>query len=331
MAIDFKKRFHRRQVLITGGLGFIGSNLARRLASYGADLTLVDSLAPGQGGNRFNIHGLGKKARVRISDIRDRASIERLVRGQEFIFNMAGQVSHIDSVTDPFTDLEINCRAQLSLLEACRRHNPGVKVLFASTRQVYGVPSTHTVAEDHPLHPTDVNGIHKEAGEHYHLLYHRLYGVRATALRLTNTYGPRQLMKHNRQGFIAWFVRLAIEGGDIPLFGGGRQHRDMNHVEDVVDAFLLAADEKADGEVYNLGTDRSVSLRRIAEMLVRLSGRGRWHAVPFPPEKKRIDIGSYHADISKIRRELGWRPRIDLEEGLRETLAFYGTNRSHYW
>jgi UDP-glucose 4-epimerase len=267
-----------------------------------------------------------------VADIRDQAAAEKLVRGCDVIFNMAGQVSHIDSVKDPYQDLEINCRAQLSLLEACRRRNPGAKVLFAGTRQVYGIPSAPSVDEKHPLRPMDINGIHKMAGEYYHLLYHRLYGLRAVSLRLTNTYGPRQLMKHNRQGFIAWFVRKAVEGGTISLYGGGGQRRDLNHVEDVVDAFLLAAvHDRADGQVYNLGAPRSVSLRAIAETLVRLSGRGSVTRAPFPPDHKRIDIGSYHADTAKIRRELGWTPRIPLEQGLRETVAFYQAHRGRYW
>jgi Nucleoside-diphosphate-sugar epimerases len=259
-----KDSYRGKKVMITGGLGFIGSNLARRLVEWGAEVLIVDSLIPDYGGNLFNVEGIKDKVRVNIADVRDSNSMDYLVRGHDYIFNLAGQVSHTDSMRDPYTDLEINCRSQLSLLEACRHNNPTVKIIYASTRQIYGAPDYLPVDEKHLLHPTDVNGINKMAGEWYHILYNNVYGIRATSLRLTNTYGPRQLVKHNRQGFIGWFIRLAVDGQEISVYGDGKQLRDLNYVDDVVEAFLLAgASDKPNGQVFNLGGLQPVSLLEI--------------------------------------------------------------------
>jgi UDP-glucose 4-epimerase len=327
-----KDSYQDRKVMITGGLGFIGSNLAHRLVDYGADVLIVDSLIPEYGGNLFNVEDIKDRVRINIADVRDVSGINYLVQGQEYIFNLAGQVSHVDSMNDPYTDLEINCRSQLSLLEACRRHNPSVKLIYASTRQIYGAPDYLPVDEKHLLHPTDVNGINKMAGEWYHILYSNVYGIRATSLRLTNTYGPRQLMKHSRQGFIGWFIRLAVDGEEISVYGDGRQLRDLNYVDDAVEALLLAgARENVNGEVYNLGGEKPVSLLEIVEMLRELCPDASYRLVPFPPEKKRIDIGDYYADYSKIRSALGWEPQVPLKEGLSRTVDYYRKYKAHYW
>jgi UDP-glucose 4-epimerase len=336
-AITYEGRFEGKKVLITGGLGFIGSNLAIRLVEQGADVLLVDSLIPDYGGNLFNIEPVKDKVRVNIADVRDVNGMNYLVRGQDFLFNLAGQVSHIDSMHDPYSDLEINCRAQLSILEACRHNNPQVKVVFAGTRQVYGAPEYLPVDEKHLLRPVDVNGINKMAGEWYHILYNNIYGIRALSLRLTNTYGPRLLMKHNRQGFVAWFVRLAIENEEIQIFGDGGQLRDMNYVDDVVEALLLAAVyEGANGRIFNLGNHPPVSLLEFVQELLGVCqkfgvGKGGYRLAPFPAEKKRIDIGDYYAEYSKIQQALGWRPRVPLREGLERTVAYYMEHRQHYW
>ena len=318
--------------MITGGLGFIGSNLAHRLVDYGAQVLIVDSLIPDYGGNLFNVEGIKDRVQVNIADVRDVSGLNYLVREQEYIFNLAGQVSHIDSMRDPYTDLEINCRSQLSLLEACRQNNPSVKIVYASTRQIYGIPDYLPVDEKHLLHPTDVNGINKMAGEWYHILYNNVYGIRATSLRLTNTYGPRQLMKHSRQGFIGWFIRLAIDGEEISLYGDGTQLRDLNYVDDVVEALLLAgATDKVDGQVYNLGGLEPVSLLHVVETLMELCPQARYKLVPFPPEKKRIDIGDYYGDYGRIRETLGWKPRVPLRDGLARTIEYYRRFKEHYW
>lgn len=329
---DYSSYYRDRPVLITGGLGFIGSNLARRLAELGARVLLVDSLIPDYGGNLFNVSDIRDRVRINVADVRDENSMDYLVQGQDLIFNLAGQVSHIDSVQDPFTDLEINCRAQLSILEACRKHNPLVKLVYASTRQIYGKPLHLPVDEMHPKRPTDVNGINKMAGEWYHILYNNVHGIRAVSLRLTNSYGPRQLMKHSRQGFIPWFIRQSLDGEEIALFGDGSQLRDFTYVDDVVEAFLLAgADPAADGGFFNVGGMGPTSLKEFVEILLEVVGSGSYRLVPFPAEKRAIDIGSVYSDYSKIRRVLQWEPRTSLREGLAQTVEFYRQHREHYW
>jgi UDP-glucose 4-epimerase len=323
------EEFYRgRRVMITGGLGFIGSNLAHRLAALGADVLLIDSLIPDYGGNLFNIAGIEDRVRVNVADIRQANTMNYLVQGRSVIFNLAGQVSHIDSIRDPHTDLEINCRSQLTLLEACRRHNPGAKVVYASTRQIYGRPDFLPVTEQHLVRPTDVNGINKAAGEYYHLVYNNVFGVRACALRLTNVYGPRQLIKHNRQGFIAWFIRLAVEGKEIQVFGDGSQIRDFVFVDDAVEAFLLAAMiDQCNGEAVNVGGNEPITHRDLVKLLVELAGHGSYRFVEWPQEKKAIDIGSFYADSTRFRSASGWQPRVSLREGLTRTLAYY---REHF-
>ena len=329
MSADHRDFYRDRRVLVTGGLGFIGSNLCRALADLGADVTAVDSLLPDYGGNVFNLSGYEDRVRINIADVRGHG-MEYLVRGQEVLFNLAGQVSHLDSMTDPVTDLEINCTSQLRVLEAVRRGNPELKIVYAGTRQIYGRPQYLPVDEKHLLQPVDVNGINKISGEFYHLVYHQVYGIRASSLRLTNTYGPRQLIRHNRQGFIGWFIRQAALGEEIQVFGDGTQKRDFTHVEDVVDAFLRAgASDASDGQVFNLGDEAPVSLLELAELLVEVAG-ARYTLVPFPPERKRIDIGDFYADIAKIRSTLGWEPRKPLREGLAETVEYYRAHREHY-
>jgi UDP-glucose 4-epimerase len=324
--------FYRdRRVLITGGLGFIGSNLARQLVAAGADIILVDGMNPEYGANRFNIDGIEDYVRLNVADVRDTTAMDALVQDREVIFNLAGQVSHIDSMRDPYTDLEINCRAQLSMLEACRRYNPAVRVVFAGTRQVYGRPDRLPVDEQHLVRPADINGVNKAAGEYYHLLYNNVFGVRACSLRLTNVYGPRQLIKHNRQGFIGWFIRLAIEDREIQVFGDGSQLRDFVYVDDAADAFLRAgATAACDGEVFNVGGDEAVSHRDLVSLLLRTAGTGSVRYVEWPADKKRIDIGSFYSDSTRFRDTVGWRPRVGLREGLARTLAFYREHIKHY-
>ncbi len=322
--------FCNRNVLITGGLGFIGSNLARRLVDLGASVTLVDSLIPEYGGNLFNVAGIEDRVRVNISDVRDEHSMRYLVQAQDFLFNLAGQTSHMDSMQDPYADLEINVRAQLSILEACRKHNPHIRVVFASTRQIYGKPNYLPVDEKHLPRPMDVNGINKMAGEWYHTLYNNVYGIRTCALRLTNTYGPRMRIKDARQTFLGIWLRQLVEGKSFEVWGG-EQLRDFTYVEDVVEAFLLAAKtDQADGKVYNLGGDPVVSLRDLADLLIEVNGGGQYLVRAFPADRKRIDIGDYYGDDRLIRAELGWKPRVSLRDGLTRSLSFFQEHLGRY-
>lgn len=331
--MDYEKFFKGRKVLITGGLGFIGSNLAKRLVELGANIILVDSLVAEYGGNLFNIEDIKDRVKVDIADVRDEYIMDYLVQNQDYLFNLAGQTSHLDSMQDPHTDLEINCRAQLSILEACRKYNPGIKIVFTSTRQIYGRPEYLPVDEKHPLRPVDVNGINKMAGEWYHILYNNVYGIRACALRLTNTYGQRMRVKDARQTFLGLWFRLLIEGKPMELYGDGKQLRDFNYVDDVVDALILAAvREEANGMVFNLGSEEIINLKDLAELLIKIYGKGKYTLKPFPQERQKIDIGDYYADFGLIKTKLGWSPRISLETGLKQTLEYclkYGER--YYW
>ena len=328
----YQSTLENKDCLITGGLGFIGSNLARRLAELGARVTLVDSLIPEYGGNRFNITGIEDRVRVNIADVRDEFSMDYLVQGRDYLFNLAGQTSHLDSMQNPYNDLDINCRAQLSILEACRKQNPRVKVVYASTRQIYGKPDYLPVDERHLLHPTDVNGINKMAGEWYHILYNNVYGIRAVSLRLTNTYGPRMRVKDARQTFLGIWIKKLIDGEPIEIWGDGAQIRDFNYVDDVVEAMLISATtDDVNGRIFNLGSDETINFCDLAALCVQVNGSGSYRVIPFPPERKQIDIGDYYADYRLIRGKLGWQPRVNLRDGLTRTLEYYRKHKEHYW
>ena len=324
--------FARADVLVTGGLGFIGSALARRLIEIGARVTLVDSLIPEYGGNPFNIQDIRDRVTVDLTDVRNAAAMSSLIKKRQFLFNLAGQTSHLDSMTDPVTDLNINAAAQLHILEACRLHNRDLKIVFASTRQVYGRPQYLPVDENHPINPIDVNGINKLAGEWYHLLYNDVYKIRACALRLTNTYGPGMRVKDARQTFLGIWIRRLIGQKSIQVFGNGKQRRDFNFVTDVVDALLrVAASDAANGQVFNLGHSECVSLKELATLLAKLNGGGDYELIPFPDDRKAIDIGDYYGDFRKIDKALGWQPKVTLEQGLKQTLEYYRANHARYW
>jgi len=329
---DFEKTFRAKKILITGGLGFIGSTLGCRLADLGAEVLLVDSLIPEYGGNFFNIDEYKQRLKVNIADVRDEHGMAYLIKGQDIIFNLAGQTSHLDSMHDPYTDLEINCRSQLSILEACRKYSPDVRIIYASTRQIYGKPDYLPVDEKHPLHPTDVNGINKMSGEWYHILYNKVYALRASALRLTNTYGPRMRVKDARQTFLGWWIRLLLEGREIEIFGDGRQLRDFNYVDDAVEAFLLtAASDEACGQIMNLGSREVIGLHDLAKLMVEINGGGKFRLIPFPPERKAIDIGDYYSDYRLAETLVGWAPKTGLRQGLARTLEYFGKFREYYW
>jgi len=328
--VNVESAFLNKKVLITGGLGFIGSTLARRLVDLGARVTVLDSLIPEYGGNLFNVDGIQDRLRINISDVRDEHSMKYLVRGHEYLFNLAGQTSHMDSMADPFSDLEINAKAQLYILEACRNSNPGVRTVFASTRQVYGRPQYLPVDERHPLRPVDINGVNKLTGEWYHLLYHDVHGIRTTVLRLTNTIGPRMRIRDARQTFVGVWIKMLVSGLPFEVWGGS-QVRDFTYVDDAVEAFLLAAaDKDAEGMVYNLGGDQPVSLQETARLLIDVHGSGTFVTKEYPADRRKIDIGDYYADYGKIHTAIGWSPKTPLREALRKTVDFYKANGARY-
>jgi len=320
----------KARVMVTGGLGLIGSALARRLVEAGADVLIVDSLNENFGGNLYNIRGLDDAVRVNISDIRDIHGLRYLLKDCDIIFNLAGQTSHMDSMSAPFEDLEINCMAQLSLLEACRQINPQMRIIYASTRQIYGRPEYLPVDERHPVRPVDVNGINKIAGESYHTLYHDVYGLKTTVLRLTNTFGPHMRIKDARQIFLGIWVRQLLEDRPFDVWGG-QQSRDFTYVDDAADAFIAAAlTPETTGKVFNVGGSEPTTLRDLAQLLVDQNKAGSFQIREFPRERKLIDIGDYYTDDAAFRSVTGWSPQVPLSEGLRRTLDFYRSNLQHY-
>ncbi len=319
------------KVLITGGAGFIGSTLAIRLCEIGAHVTVMDSLIPEYGGNLFNLAGYENRIALNISDVRDRYGLSYLVQDKDYLFNLAGQTSHLDSMTDPFTDLEINCRSQLSILEACRQRNPAIRIVFASTRQMYGKPRYLPVNEDHPLEPVDINGINKLAGELYHTLFSQVYNMQICALRLTNTYGPRMRIKDARQTFLGIWISHLLQDVPIQIFGDGAQLRDFNYVDDVVNALLLAATANGThGKTFNLGGTEVLSLEQLAQLMTTIYGRGSYEKIPFPADRKAIDIGDYYADFSAFQQATGWQPEITMSDGIKRTLDYYSKYFQQY-
>jgi len=324
--------YRGQKVLITGGLGFIGSNLAIRLVESGASVTLLDSLHPTCGANYFNIEPIKNDVEVVEGDSCNLELVRKLVRGRRFIFNLAGHVSHIESMQEPFEDLQMNTVAPLTVLEACRHENRDARIVYSGTRQAYGRPESLPLVETQVLKPVDVNGVSKMAGEWFHMVYAQAHGIHAVSLRLINTYGPRQLVKHAKQGFVGWFVKQAIDGEEIQVFGDGQQIRSFNYVDDVVDAFLIAAThDQLKGDYFNLAGVRPVKLEEFVKTLLDAAGSGSYRIVPFPPEKKVIDIGSVYSSAAKFNAATGWKARTPIEQGLPKMLEYYRRHRSHYW
>ncbi len=320
-----------QKVLITGGMGFIGSNLARRLIKYDNQVTVVDSLIPEYGGNFRNLYDLQDQVTINLSDVRDPFSINELIKDQNYLFNLAGQTSHLDSMENPFTDLDINAKAQLSILEACRKNNPDIRIVFASTRQIYGKPQYLPVDEKHALHPADVNGVNKIAGESYHILYNEVYGIPSSVLRLTNTYGPRMRIKDARQTFLGIWIRNLLEGKPIQIFGDGKQRRDYNFVEDVIDALLIGATRtEAVGKVYNLGSPDPLSLEDTAKVMCKLTHGSAYEFVSFPKDRQAIDVGDFICDYSSFASSFGWEPRVSFEDGMLRSFEYFKEEIEHY-
>jgi len=330
--IETLAAYDNKTVLITGGLGFIGSNLAMHLsAGSRAEIRIIDSLSRSCGGSLNNIDGIARPARICTFDLREASKLREVVAGVDVIFNLAGHVSHIDSMRDPLEDLGGNAEAHLCLLESCRTVNPKVRVVYSSTRQLYGRPQRLPVDEDHPVLPVDINGVNKYSTELYHRIYYQVHEIETCALRLTNTYGPRQFIRNASQGFIGWFFHQILCNQEIVLFGDGMQIRDLNYVDCVVHALLLAGiHPKAPGKIYNLGGTAPIALLKLAELMISISGRGKYRFIPFPEEGKKIDIGNYYGSFSRIHEELGWSPKISLEDGIRRTLEFFDRRRPAY-
>ncbi len=326
-----RSSYRQKRAVVTGGLGFIGSNLVIRLAELGARVTVVDCKVPGCGANEHNIHPVRADVRLLVKDIADASEFRPVLASADVIFNLAGEVSHVHSMRFPERDSYLNAVAQLRFVQECARAAPGIRMVYAGTRQIYGVPQYLPVDEDHPVRPVDINGIHKYSAMMYHLMYARDGALGSVVLNLTNVYGPRMALNAPCQGVLSTFVRRVLLGQPIELFGDGRQLRDPLYVDDAVEAFLLAGCERdPSSTVYNVGGPAAVELREIAEMACRASAAPPPSCRPFPPERKSIDIGSYYTDSRRIARELGWTPSTPFAKGIAQTLEYYGAQLDHY-
>jgi len=329
---SYENVFRGRSVLVTGGLGFIGSNLSEHLVRLGAKVTIVDNMMPRLGGNLFNVKEIMDKIHINFSDVRDEHSMDYLVKGQDFIFHLAGQVNHVDSIRNPIQDLDINCRGTLVLLESCRKYNRETKIIFAGTRGEYGSSVKLPVNEDHPTNPKGIYAVTNLTAEKMVLVYQDVHKICGTCLRITNTYGPRHQMAHDEYGVLNWFIRKAIDNEVLPVFGDGHILRDFLYVDDLVECFLkVATCQDAYGEVFNVGTGIPISFVDLARKIVEIAGSGKVALTEFTKERKEVEPGDYYTDISKIKRVVGWEPKISLEEGLRRTIEFYKKYKKEYW
>ena len=324
--------YRDRQVLITGGLGFLGSNLAIRLVELGAGVTMLDAMLDDHGGNLFNVEPIRDRVSVNFSDVRDESSLKYLVAGKDYIFHLAGQNDHVLSVRDPFPDIDINIKGSAMLLETCRRINPQARLVYGGTRGEYGRAVMLPVAEDHPIRPRGIYELSSLTAQQLFQIYHDNHGVASVTLRLTNIYGERAQMKHSRFGVANWFVRQALDDATIEVFGDGSLLRDFVYVQDAVNAMIqCAATEDAYGQVFNVGNSRGSSFRELAETVVRAAGSGRWEFAPFSPERAAQEPGDFVSDIRKIKRVVGWEPTTALAEGVEHTIRYYRAHRHRYW
>ena len=327
-----KQFYKNKKVLVTGGLGFLGSNLANHLAKLGASVTVLDCLLGQHGGNLFNIQSAGKKIRFVRGDIRDLNLVEKLVVAQDILFNIAAQTSHTASIQDPFLDADINVRGQINILESCKKINPKISIVYCSSRAVYGASPENPISESSLPNPLDIYAANKLVGEQYHKIYQRVYGIKTIILRVANGYGPCAQMKGPSFGILNWFTRLAMDDQEIKIFGDGKQVRDYVYVDDIVLAFLSAGmSTKLNGEVLNVASGRGIPLINIVKKIVQAAGKGRIIYVPWPEQNKKIDVGDFVADIRNAKKFLNWKPQISLEDGIGSMVAFYKKNKKFYW
>jgi UDP-glucose 4-epimerase len=330
--MDFGTEFHGKRALITGGMGYTGSNLAIALVNAGAEVTVMDAMIPGYAGNLFNIEPIRDRVTVNFSDVRDVNVMNYLVQGQDYIFHLAGQVDHILSLSNPFLDIDINIKGTAVVMEAVRHHNPTAKVIYTGTRGQYGSAISLPVNENAATHPKGIYEISNLTAEKIIQVYNDVHGIESVMLRLTNIYGPRAQMKHHRYGIVNWFVRLAVDDETIKVFGDGQILRDFLYIDDAVEAILMCALEpKTTGEILNIGIDEPTSILDMVKTLIDVAETGRWEFAPFSPERKAQEPGDFYSDITKIRSLVGWEPRTSLRDGLRETVDFYRAHKHHYW
>lgn len=327
-----KNNYSKKEVLITGGLGFIGSNLAIELVKEGARVTILDNLQKGLGANYFNIVPIKNKVKVTVADIRSQSAMNSAVRGKDYIFHLAGQVSHIDSIKYPLKDLSINAEGTLVTLEACRKYNPETKLIFTGTRGQYGSSVRLPVSENHPMNPKGVYAITNLCAEKLVMVYDEIHKIRAIALRITNTYGPRHQMMHDEYGVLNWFIRKAIDNEVIPVFGNGLIKRDFLYIDDLVKALVMCGlSNDAYGNIFNIGSGKATDFVELAKIIISIAKSGSFKFTDFSKERKEIEPGDYYADIKKIKTIVGWKPAVSLNEGIERTINYYKKFKNKYW
>lgn len=331
MRVDLKTKYKGKKVLITGGLGLIGSTIANKLVALGAKVTILDAMLPLYGGNFYNIKDIRNKVQVHVADIRDEGAVNYAVRNKDIIFNLAGQVSYVDSNLDPLLDLDINCRGHITTLEAIRKYNPKAVVVFAGSRMQYGKLEYNPVDENHPMNPLSIYGVHKLTGEKYYTAYNRHHKIKTICFRIANPYGPRSQMKHSKYSMINWFIRMAMENQVIKVFGEGLQIRDYIYVDDIADGMIIAAvSKKAYGEIFNIGSGRPTRFIDMVKTVIDTVGSGSYEYVPWPENYEKVETGGYVADITKLKK-LGWKPKIDIKTGIKKTYEYYKKNKRYYF
>jgi len=327
-----RSKIENKRVLITGGLGMIGSTIAIKLVELGAKVTLLDAFIKPFGANYFNIAPIKNKVKINISDIRDKESIKQLVRDKDIIFNLAGQISHNDSINDPFLDAEINYLGHLNVVEAVKNYAPNARILFSGSRLQFGEVQRIPVSEEHPLRPKTPYALNKEAAENLYMFYNRVHNISTVVFRIANPYGPRAQMQHSKYCIINWFLRLAMEDKTIKIFGEGNQIRDYIYVDDLAEAFILAGtDDRVSGEIFNIGSGVGTKFRDMAALIIKVVKKGKIESVPWPKEYLNIETGDYITNISKIKAMLNWTPRTNLEKGIELTFSYYNKNKKYYW
>ena len=326
------KSFSGKEVLITGGFGMIGSTIAGKLVRYGANVTIADSFIEPYGANSFNINDIKDSVRISITDIRDKESMKFLVRDKDIIFNLAGQVSHNDSIENPFLDADINYIGHLNVLECVRRYNKEAVILHAGSRLQFGRIQNNPVDESHPLRPKTPYALNKTAAENMYLFYNEVHQIPCVIFRIANPYGPRSQMKHSKYSMVNWFIKQAMEGKAITIFGDGEQVRDYMFVDDLADAFIFAAiNQGCYGETYNVGSGVGTEFRDMVKTIIDVVGSGEIKNIPWPENYINVETGDYVTDIRKICSAINWKPKIDIETGVRLTYEYYKKHKLYYW
>jgi len=328
---DIYNYYRNKIIVITGGLGFLGSSLAQKLVNYQAKIIIIDNLNPLYGGNYFNLNGIQNKVKIIIDDIRNEKVLIPIIKQCDMLYHFAAQVSYIDSLSMPYEDLELNARSTLQILEICRKYNSEAKIIFSSSRMVLGKIESDHISENSPTNPLSLYGIHKLTSEKYLIMYYKDFGIPFIIFRITNPYGPRQQIKHCKYSLVGWIIKQAMEGKTIKIFGDGKQLRDYIYIDDIVEAiYRCSTNDKATGEIINVASGKSTEFQMMVKEVVNIVKNGNYEFVPWPDNYEKIETGDVIADISKLLSLANWKPKYNLKEGILKTYEYYKKYLMHY-